>query len=431
MAVSFFESQHAKLKAERGRPTQDPRATGGFGGATESAEAQAANEAFRRAQAEAAEKAKNAAREDQEQRRASALANARMSLGGYESGLRAGADVLRALLKEESAKGAAVRADRLAKKVANIPDRFEPPFDAAKPDARSRLEAFRVSTSEALRDAKTQLVELEKELTRAQAQQTERTKRLTDLRHSLAGARETTNVLAQYQAPAQEIAKWDSFLEARAQEIERLSHAARADANHVADLSRQIERLRSSIPYTERQIWQSRVVEQAEAQLRSSFKLSKADFARHAKEWKARIELVSEGLEERIKHLEGELVHSMFQARNSMGTVGRQAVIICSEKTLADVARAKASISQDVLEAVSPELRAKLEAMFSDFERLGAAFTERPRRQGPPVRIANLVTGLANPKLEHAWNVQVQFGIDVEKARDDAIWAGRDPTKFY
>lgn len=430
-ATTHYASQHAELKGRQPAQPERPHARDGYGGPKESPEAEAAKEAFRRAQAEAAEKAKSTAREAQAQKRAAALANARMVLGGYESGLRGGAEVLRSLLDQGSAKVVADRAAKLAKKVTNMPVRFQPPFDPTKPDARKRLESFRTTTAKTLLDAKTQLAGLETELVRTRVQEAERSKRLAEFRRGLAGAREAVDALDQHQAPPAELEKWDAFLAASAREIEGLSKAARAEANHVADLGRQVERLRSSIPFQERQLWQYRAVEHAESQLRSSFTLCKADFASNTKEWKARIELVSQGLEARMQHLEDELVRGTFSARGSPAGMIRQSVIICSEKALADAARTRASISPDVLDALSPALRTKLEGMFSDFEKLRTAFSERPRREGPPVRIANAVSGLANPRIEKAWNEQVEFGLAIEKARDDALWARRDPTKFY
>ncbi len=405
-AIAHFAAEHARLRSVRPAPrTEGPD---GFGGPRPSPDAEATAAAFRAAQAAAADAATRERR----------CALARKSLADFGSGLAAELRGLSRLAQAKLDPGLAERAAEFARRAASIPGSMIPPLDPKSREARRRLDDYEAQTTGALGSLSTSLADLRKELEAARSTQSARSQRLARARLSLSQAQLALHNLRAAAGPEAEIRAWEQRLGKYGAQLKSLATALRGESDAVAELERSVNRLTSSLAMKANQIARDPTLRQGREALRGTLDLSRATFGRWTKEWDARVVMVSETIAPTLADLECRMRASITEARQQ----GLDDVSVALPRALArerDRARSYlARISADVVSALEPGLRDRLEGFVSDLERLRAACVDRTRPNGALENRATRVSGLSNPGLESAWNQAVDWADRLRKARE-------------
>lgn len=387
--------------------------------------------AYQRAQAKAAEEAAKAAAEGAKQARENALANAKMILGGLHTGLKGGVEQLERELATFASGPLLKELQDHNERVLKTPVDLKG-FDPKRPEARQKLETFRTESVAYLRGIYDQLGPLKLKVEALKKSAQRHSESLGRLRASYVDAKRQLQILERNEAPASEIKKWRERLLAHDQRIDAASSTIKAIAKEQAEAERQMAKLSGAVPFLLRQATEGRKVEYAQSQLDGTYMLEKKAFRGHAAEWAARIEQISSALAKATQSLEEELLTVPLRIRGqSFGTNLRFALAVDVRKHVESARYLRSRISEDVWAALPVDTRTKLENLLADVAQLEQAKEALPTREHGTLNYATKVVGLHSTRVQGAWNQLVEEGLQAEAYKREAIWARRDPTKFY
>lgn len=407
-AIAHFVAEHARLRSVRPAPRIE--VPDDLGGPRPSPEAEAAAAAFRAAQASAAA-AESATRD-------SRCAFARKSLEDYGSWLAAELRGLGRLAKVKLDPALAARAAALTRRAVSIPTAMTPPLDPRSREARRRLGDYEAETLGELRSLSASLADLRAELEAARSTQLVRSQRLAQARLSLSQALLALHNLRAAAGPEAELRAWEQRLGEYGALLKSLATALRGESDALAQLDRSVNRLTSALTMKASQVARDPTLAEGQAALRGTLDLSRAAFGRWTKEWEVRVGMASETIAPALADLESRMRASIAAARRQGLVDVSVALPGVLEREQARTRRYRAGISSDVVSALEPALRARLEAFVSDLDRLGAACVERERPSGGLETRATRVSGLSNPGLESAWNQAVEWAEGQREARE-------------
>lgn len=387
--------------------------------------------AYQRAQAKAAEEAAKAAAAGSKQARENAVANAKMILRGLHTGLKGGVEQLERELATFASGLLLKELQDHNERVLKTPVDLKG-FDPKRPEARQKLETFRTESVAYLRGIYDQLGPLKLKVEALKKSAQRHSESLGRLRASYVDAKRHVQILERNEAPAREIKKWRERLLAHDQRIDAASSTVKAIAKEQAEAERQIAKLSGAVPFLLRQATEGRKVEYAQSQLDSTYMLEREAFRGHAAEWDARIEQISSALAKSTQSLEEELRTVPLRIRgHSFGTNLRFALAVDVRKHIESARHLRSRISEDVWAALPVDTRTKLENLLADVAKLEQAKVALPTREHGTLNYATKVEGLNSTRVQGAWNQLVEEALQAEAYKREAVWARRDPNKFY